>query len=179
MISALLFRATGRSRATARTATSRWTPSRRAESSSSADRGRSSQSTRSITSRSIWRPAAPYLSCWVGNMEDFLSSLLARWGNTNWPPSMKVKKLEIFQNKRGLKGCKWSSLNAPGTENPLSHSLLGLEEYPFPISRFMVRTPKETKDKRRFAARNAVGIITAGKRFCVKVRNICVEIHQF
>ena len=108
-----------------------------------------------------------------------LFPLLALWGNKNWPPSMKVKKLEIFQNKRGLKGCKWSSLNAPGTENTQSHSLLGLEEYPFPISRFMVRTPKETKDKRRFAARNAVGIITAGKRFCVKVRNICVEIHQF
>ena len=30
-------------------------------------------------------------------------------------------------------GCKWSSLNAQGTENPLSHPLLGLEEFPFPI----------------------------------------------
>ena len=30
--------------------------------------------------------------------------------------SMKVKKLEQFWNKIGLKGCKWSSLNAPGTE---------------------------------------------------------------
>ena len=28
---------------------------------------------------------------------------------------------------------KWSSLNAPGTETPLSHSLLGLEEFPFPL----------------------------------------------
>ena len=37
---------------------------------------------------------------------------------------MKVKKMENFQNKRGLKGCKWSSLNVPGTENPLSHPLL-------------------------------------------------------
>ena len=46
---------------------------------------------------------------------------------------MKVKKLGNFQNKRGLMGCKWSSLNAPATENPLSLPLLGLEEFPFPI----------------------------------------------
>ena len=60
--------------------------------------------------------------------------LLALWGNKNWSPTMKVKKLKIFQNKRGLMGCKWSSLNAPSTENPLSHSLfLGLGEFPFPI----------------------------------------------
>ena len=59
--------------------------------------------------------------------------LLALWGNKNWPPSMKVKKMKNFQNKRGLKGCRWSSLNAPGTENPLSHPLLELEEFPFPI----------------------------------------------
>ena len=31
-------------------------------------------------------------------------------------PSMKVEKMENFQNKTVLKGCKWSSLNAPGTE---------------------------------------------------------------
>ena len=34
---------------------------------------------------------------------------------------MKVRKLEKFQNKMELKGCKWSSLNAKGTEGPLSH----------------------------------------------------------
>ena len=60
-------------------------------------------------------------------------SLLAPWDNKNWPPGMKVKKLEFYGNKSGLKGCKWSSLNAPGTENPLSHSVLGLEEFPFLI----------------------------------------------
>ena len=37
---------------------------------------------------------------------------------------MKVKKLEIFQNKIGLKGCKWSSLKATGTETPLPHPFL-------------------------------------------------------
>ena len=47
--------------------------------------------------------------------------LLALWGNKNGLPSMKVKKLKKIQNKMGLKGCKWSSLNAPGTETPLSH----------------------------------------------------------
>ena len=37
---------------------------------------------------------------------------------------MKVKKLKKFQNKMGLKGCKWSSLNGPGTETPLSYYLM-------------------------------------------------------
>ena len=47
---------------------------------------------------------------------------------------MKVKKMKTFLNKMGLKGCKWSSLNSPGTENPQSHLILGLEEFPFPIN---------------------------------------------
>ena len=63
----------------------------------------------------------------------FLFQLLALWGNKNWPSSMKVKKLKIFQNKMALKKCKWSSLNAPGTENRPSHSFLGLEEFLSPI----------------------------------------------
>ena len=46
---------------------------------------------------------------------------------------MKVKKLEFDGNKSGLKGCKWSSLNAPGTKHPLSHQVLRLDEFPFPI----------------------------------------------
>ena len=46
---------------------------------------------------------------------------------------MKVKKLEIFENKNGSKACKWSRLNGPGTEISLSHSILELDEFPFPI----------------------------------------------
>ena len=46
---------------------------------------------------------------------------------------MKVKELENFMNKRGLMGCNWPILNAPGTETPLSHSVLKLEEFPFSI----------------------------------------------
>ena len=49
--------------------------------------------------------------------------LLALWGNKNWPPSMKLKKLEIFWNKMGSMGCKWSNLNAPGTETTLNNPL--------------------------------------------------------
>ena len=64
---------------------------------------------------------------WVNS----LFPLLALWGNKNWPPSMKVKKLEIFQDKSGSTGCKGSSLNAPATKNPLSHPILRLEEFPF------------------------------------------------
>ena len=58
--------------------------------------------------------------------------LLALWGNKNWPPSMKVKKLKIFWDKMGSKGCKWSSLNAQGTGNPLPHPVLELKNLPFP-----------------------------------------------
>ena len=56
--------------------------------------------------------------------------LLSLWylGNKNWVPSMKVKKLKIFWSKMGSMGCKWFSLNAPGTENPFSHSILKLDE---------------------------------------------------
>ena len=59
-------------------------------------------------------------------------SPFALLGNKNWPPSMKVKKVQKYLSKSGSIGCKWSSLNAQGTENPLSHPLLGLEEFPFP-----------------------------------------------
>ena len=65
--------------------------------------------------------------------ENSLFPLLALWGNKNWIPSMKMKNLENHRDKMGLMGCKWSSLNAPGTENPLSHPILELEECPFPI----------------------------------------------
>ena len=54
-------------------------------------------------------------------------------GNKNGLPSMKVDKLENYQNKSGSTGCKWSSLNAPGTGNPLSHSVLKLDDFPFPL----------------------------------------------
>ena len=36
---------------------------------------------------------------------------------------MKGKKLEIFWNKISLTGCKWSSLNAPGSHAPWNHFL--------------------------------------------------------
>ena len=41
------------------------------------------------------------------------------------------QKLEIFQNKIGFKDCEWSSLNAPGTETPLSYPNWKLQEFPF------------------------------------------------
>ena len=71
--------------------------------------------------------------CLIGSCKNFPFPLLALWGNKNWLPSMKVKKLKIFQNKIGLKGCKWSSLDAPGTETPQSYPYWKLEEIPFLI----------------------------------------------
>ena len=54
-------------------------------------------------------------------------------GNKNGLPSMKVQKLKIYQNKSDSTGCKWPSLNASGTETPLSHQFLELGEIPFLI----------------------------------------------
>ena len=39
----------------------------------------------------------------------------------------------VVTRYKAAMGCKWSNLNVPGTENPLSHPLLGLKEFPFPI----------------------------------------------
>ena len=46
---------------------------------------------------------------------------------------MKLKKLQKLGNKSGLTGCKWSSLNAPGTQTPLFHPYLKLGEFPFSV----------------------------------------------
>ena len=40
------------------------------------------------------------------NWKNSLFSLLALWGNKNWPPSIKMKQIENCQNKIGLMGCK-------------------------------------------------------------------------
>ena len=40
----------------------------------------------------------------IGSWENSPFPLLALWGNKNGLPSMKVKKLETFQDKMGLKG---------------------------------------------------------------------------
>ena len=54
--------------------------------------------------------------------------ILAIWGNKKWLPSMKVKKMGKFQNKRGLIGCKCSSLNVPGIRIHVYHPILELGE---------------------------------------------------
>ena len=46
---------------------------------------------------------------------------------------MKVKEFENVQSETALKGCKWSNLNPPGTETPLSSPILKLGEFPFLI----------------------------------------------
>ena len=42
-----------------------------------------------------------------------------------------MRQIEISWKKLGLHGCKWSSLNASGTENPLSRSDLEFEKLPY------------------------------------------------
>ena len=55
------------------------------------------------------------------------------WGNKNGLPSMKVGELQIFGNKTGSMACQKSNLNTPGNQTHLSHSILELGEFPFPI----------------------------------------------
>ena len=83
----------------------------------------------------VWMPQALKTICLIQfwSCVNSLFPLLALWGNKNGLPSMKVKKVQKYQNKMGWMGCKWSSLNAPGIENPLSHSILKLGELHFPI----------------------------------------------
>ena len=68
----------------------------------------------------------------IGKGEILPTPIIGLWGNKNGLPSMKVQKLKIFQNNIGLKGCKLSSLNAPGTESLVSHS--GWDNSNFPSS---------------------------------------------
>ena len=60
-----------------------------------------------------------------------LSPLLALWGNKEWPPTIKMKQIENSNNKVGLKGCKWSNLNAPGTQTRSVSSFFGMGLFPF------------------------------------------------
>ena len=66
-----------------------------------------------------WNPSVSSI-LEVGRISLF--PLLALWGNKNGLPSMKVKELENVLNKIGSTGCKWSSLNAPGTEHQVWNS---------------------------------------------------------
>ena len=59
------------------------------------------------------------------------SASLSLWGNKNWPPMLKVKKFENLGDKIGFTGCKWSSLNAPGTEILVSDSECQKSIFPF------------------------------------------------
>ena len=70
-------------------------------------------------------PQAPKTLCLIQfwSWDKALFSLLALWGNKNWPPSMKVKKFETFRNKRGSTCCKWPNLNTPGTQTPQYHPI--------------------------------------------------------
>ena len=69
------------------------------------------------------RHSNPSVSSILGDGKFSQLPKLALWGNKNGLPSMKGKKLENVQDKMGLKGCNWSSLNTPGTQSPLSHPI--------------------------------------------------------
>ena len=75
-----------------------------------------------------WMPQAPNVPIHSGGENfPFPFSALPLWGNKNWPPSMKVKKLKNLSNKIGSIGCKWSNLNTPGSQSTQ------VGRIPFPI----------------------------------------------
>ena len=80
-------------------------------------------------------PQVPKPLCLIQfwNWKNSFFSLSALWGNKNWPLSIKMKQIENSHNKMGLKGCKWSSLIAPGIQTPLSHVILELRDFPIDI----------------------------------------------
>ena len=54
-------------------------------------------------------------------------SLFAHWGLGH----RQLRQIKNYQKKIGSKSCHWSDLNAPGTQTPLSLSVLELEICPF------------------------------------------------
>ena len=57
-------------------------------------------------------------------LEKFPFLIIGLWGNKNWPPCIKMRQMENYKNKLGLKGCKWSSLNDSGTQTLQSYEFL-------------------------------------------------------
>ena len=82
---------------------------------------------------------------------------------------MKVKKLQKYGNKSGLMGCRWSSLNAPDTENPLYHPILGLHEFPFP---FLAISRRQNQTAFRSAAAGQWSPITDERKFIRETNNL-------
>ena len=63
-----------------------------------------------------------------GKWNDDLVELGTLPFSNNWPSGV----IEMgSQEKSGSSGCKWSSLNGPGSETSLQHPFLKLDEFPF------------------------------------------------
>ena len=58
-----------------------------------------------------------------------LFSLLALWGNKNWPPSMKVKKVGKFPEQKGFKGMHIVQLECPRHRKPTVSSAFGSPDF--------------------------------------------------
>ena len=95
----------------------------------------------------------------------------------NWTPSMKIKKMEIFWNKISSTVCKWSSLNAPGTETPVSQPLLSesLFSYPAPLSGVIRNWTSQYKGQegKHFLGKNQLNRLQMVQFECLNVRNTC------
>ena len=78
----------------------------------------------------------------------------------NWPPRIKMKQTETSMNKMGLMGCKWSSLNATGTHNPLCHPIPELGDFPFLATLWGNKNwPPNIKIKQMGNSKNKIGLM--------------------
>ena len=88
--------------------------------------------------------------------------------------------MENFLIKIRLTGCKWPNLNAPSTETPVSHPLLGesLFSYIQPLSCWGNKnwTPQyKDKDDGKTSEQNQLNRLQMAQFECLKYRNPCVS----
>ena len=103
------------------------------------------------------------------------------WGNKKCEPPVKRSRrwTLIFCDKICLTGCKWSNLNAPGTQIPVSYSLLveSLFSFSSPLSGIIRNWTPQYKDQDdgKCMDQNLLNRLQRAQFECPKYRNPCVS----
>ena len=88
---------------------------------------------------------------------------------------MKTAKVENYVDKISLTGSKWSSLNAPGSEPPVSHSLLSesLFSFSLPLSGVIRNWTPQYEDCKggKSCGQNKLNRLQKVQFECPRVRN--------
>ena len=100
-------------------------------------------------------------------------------------PSIKVRKMEKLWDKISSTGYMWSILNAPSTETPVSHSLLGDSLFQFsapaasslPLSGVIRNGSPQYKGQEdgQISEQNQFNRLQMVQFECSRVRNPCVS----